>query len=96
MKLTNTEWSKKRNTGRKGKKAANRAHVKGGNPFSGAQVRVIRDPSDANYDYWLPLARARELCAKGLLMQDLTNHCYTSYYHDRSHGLHSYIGDKVL
>lgn len=94
MKLTQNEWSRKRNTGRKGKPARKGPRIP--HPFTGPQVRVIRVPSDANYDYWIPLSRARELFAKGLLMQDLTNHCYTSYYSERSHGLSGYIGDKVL
>ena len=41
-------------------------------------VRVIRDSSDGNQDYFIPLYAARVLYETGKLDQDLTNHCYTS------------------
>ena len=41
--------------------------------------RVIRNPSDASKDYWMPCTEARKLYREGKLKIDLTNNAYTEF-----------------
>lgn len=44
------------------------------------KVRVIRDSSNADKDYWIPHEEAKRRYEQGTLAIDITNGCYTEQF----------------